>query len=226
MSRLASWLGVSPIVRYVRRYVCIIDTSFRSHIVGIVPEEMATRSAIRYETVIAVLVGFLALCVSGYTAYMQRQQVRAAVWPILQFDSSNGPIQLTLANKGVGPAIIRHVIVKVDEQPVRDWREVYEKLLGPGVPHYSESDMSGRVLAAGETMAVWTPNDSENKPLAFDKSNPLWLKLNQERLRVSVEICYCSTLDECWTLRASGLKPSSTTETRHCPNSSAVTFQE
>jgi len=33
--------------------------------------------------VIATIVGFLALCVSGYTAYMQRQQVRAATWPIL-----------------------------------------------------------------------------------------------------------------------------------------------
>ena len=53
------------------------------------------------------------LCVFGYTAYMQRQQVRAAVWPMLEFDASNGPIKFTLANKGVGPAIIKHVVVKV-----------------------------------------------------------------------------------------------------------------
>ena len=69
-----------------------------------VPE---TRGASRYDALIATLVGFLALCVSSYTAYMQRQQVRAAVWPILEFDSNNGPIQFTLANKGVGPAIIK-----------------------------------------------------------------------------------------------------------------------
>jgi len=31
------------------------------------------RSASRYDAVIATLMGFLALCVSGYTAYMQRQ---------------------------------------------------------------------------------------------------------------------------------------------------------
>jgi hypothetical protein len=44
---------------------------------------------------------------------MQRQQVRAMVWPILEFDSSNAPdIHFTLANKGVGPAIIRNVIVR------------------------------------------------------------------------------------------------------------------
>ena len=91
--------------------------------IGAVPEEKQTRGASRYDAIVATFVGFLALCVSGYTAYMQRQQVRAAVWPILQFDSSNAPdIHFTLANKGVGPAIIRDVILKVDGQPVKNWR--------------------------------------------------------------------------------------------------------
>jgi hypothetical protein len=87
---------------------------------GAVPEEKETRAASRYETVIATLIGLLAVSVAAYTAYMQRQQVRAAVWPILEFDSGNGPIHFTLANKGVGPAIIKHVIVKVDDQPVKN----------------------------------------------------------------------------------------------------------
>src|SRR5205823_14563253 len=101
--------------------------------VGGVPDEKERRGASRYEAVIATLIGLLAVCVSAYTAYMQRQQVRAAVWPILQFDSGNAPdIHFTLANKGVGPAIIRNVIVKVDDQPVRNWKEALEKILGPG----------------------------------------------------------------------------------------------
>ena len=194
--------------------------------IGAVPEQKETRRASRYDAVIATFVGFLALCVSGYTAYVQRQQVRAAVWPILEFDSGNGPIHFALANKGVGPAIIRHVIVKVDGQPVRNWKEALEKILGPGEHLGSESDMSGHVFAAGESRTVFTPHDAENNPLNFDKSNPLWVKMNKERLRVSVEICYCSTLDECWTLRASGLAPSTTTEARHCPTSSAISFQQ
>ena len=78
-------------------------------------------------------VGVCALCVSAYTAHVQRQQVRAAVWPILEFDSSNAPdIHFTLANKGVGPAIIRNVIVRVDGQPVKNWKEALERILGPG----------------------------------------------------------------------------------------------
>jgi hypothetical protein len=193
--------------------------------IAAVPEKVP-RSATRYDAIIATFVGFLALCVSGYTAYMQRQQVRAAVWPILQFDSNNGPVQFILSNKGVGPAIIKHVIVKVDDQPVRNWIEVLTKLLGPGDPHYAESDMNSRVLSPGEEFPIFTPHDANNNPLNFDKSNPLWVKLNTERLRVSVEICYCSTLGECWTLRAGRSAPSVTSECRNCPAPSSVTFQQ
>ncbi len=195
--------------------------------IGAVPEQTETRRASRYDAVIATFVGVCALCVSAYTAHVQRQQVRAAVWPILEFDSSNAPdIHFTLANKGVGPAIIRHVIVKVDGQPVRNWREALERILGPGEHLGSESDMSGRVFAAGESMTVFTPRDSENNPLNFDKSNPLWVKMNKERFRVTAEICYCSTLGECWTLRGGGSTPNITTQTRRCPTTSASSFQQ
>ena len=192
-----------------------------------VPEEKERRRAGRYDAIIATFVGFLALCVSSYTAYMQRQQVRAAVWPILEFDSSNAPdIHFILSNKGVGPAIIRQVIVKVDDQPVKNWREAMEKLLGPGDHLFSESDMNGYALAPNESITVFTARDANNNPLVFDKSNLLWMTMNKERFRVTAEICYCSTLGECWTVRAGGLKPGTTTETRRCPTQSDVTFQQ
>jgi hypothetical protein len=195
--------------------------------VGPVPEEKETRATTRYETVIATLIGCVAVCVAGYTAYMQRQQVRAVVWPILQFDSSNAPdIHFTLANKGVGPALIRNVIVKVDNQPVKNWDEAMKKLLGPGEHLFSESDMNGYVLAPNESITVLTLHDANNNPLVYDKSNPLWVTMNKERFRVTAEICYCSTLGECWTLRAGGLTPGTTTETRHCPTRSATSFQQ
>ena len=194
--------------------------------IGAVPEQTERRRASRYDAVIATLVGLCALCVSAYTAHVQRQQVRAAVWPILQFDSRNGPIQFTLANKGVGPAIIKHVIVKVDDQPVKNWAEVLEKILEPGYHPGEESDMSNRVFAAGESTNVFTPHDDAQNPIPFDKSNPLWAKLNTGRSRVTVEICYCSTLGECWTLRGGGTAPSTTTSTRHCPSSSVTSFQQ
>jgi hypothetical protein len=191
-----------------------------------VAEEKPTRGASRYDAVIATFVGVCALCVSGYTAYVQRQQVRAAVWPILEFDHSNGPIRFIVANKGVGPAIIKHVIVKVDDQPVRSWAEAFEKILGPGYHPGEEADMGGHVFSAGESRNVFTPHDDANNPVNFDRSNPLWVQLNKDRFRVTVEICYCSTLGECWTLRAGGTGPSTTTPTTRCPSPSATTFQQ
>jgi len=194
---------------------------------GAVPEEKQTLGASRYDAIVATFIALLAVCVSGYTAYMQRQQVRAAVWPILQFDSSNAPdIHFTLANKGVGPALIRNVVVKVDNQPVKNWDEAMTKLLGPGEHLFSESDMNGYVLAPNESITVVTLHDANNNPLVFDKSNPLWVTMNKDRFRVTAEICYCSTLGECWTLYAGGLTPGKTTATRHCPSRSEITFRQ
>jgi len=195
--------------------------------IGPVPEERATRGASRYDVVIATVVGLLALCVSGYTAYMQRQQVRAAVWPILQFNSSNAPdIHFTLANKGVGPANIQHVVVKVDDQPVRNWHEALNMLLGPGEHHGSESDMNGSVLAAGESMIVLAPFDSGGKPFTSGRSDAEWDKMNKARERVRVEICYCSALGECWTLHGSGGSGRSRTVAGSCRSSSAISFEQ
>ena len=189
-------------------------------------EEQQRRALRRYETIIATLVGVSALFVSGYTAYVQRQQLRAAVWPILQFNSSNEPhVRLSLDNKGVGPAIVRHVKVTVDAQPVRNWHDALQKLLGPGRHSFSESTMTGHVLSAGESMNILVPHSDEGKPLTSEKSDPLYAAADEARKRVGVEICYCSTLGECWTVRSDG-SSSSTVSTRTCPGPSATTFEQ
>src|SRR5947208_14431799 len=149
----------------------LIDTHSVANMIGSVPEEKAKRAASRYDAVIATFIGLLAVSVAAYTAYMQRQQVRAAVWPILEFESGNGPIHFTLANKGVGPAIVKHVIVKVDDQPVRNWAEVLEKILGPGYHPGEEADMSGRALQAGESIEVFNTIDYANITKPYDKCN-------------------------------------------------------
>jgi hypothetical protein len=190
-----------------------------------VATEVRTRE-IRYETIIATLVGVSALFVSGYTAYVQRQQLRAAVWPILEYGTGNEPkIRFMLNNKGVGPAIIRNVVVRVDGEAVRNWHDALQKLLGPGEHKYTQSSISGRTFSAGESMDVLVPYDADGGPLTFEKSAALWTALNKGRGRVAIEICYCSTLGECWTLR-SGANGSSTTETAACPNSSATAFEQ
>ena len=179
----------------------------------------------RYETIIATLVGISALFVSGYTAYVQRQQVRAVVWPILEFSTGNDPdLRFIVANKGVGPAIVRHVVVMVDGQPVKTWHDALVKILGPGKYTFSQSTIGGHVLAAGESLNALVWKDKQGT-LPSSESGALRSTLDEGRQRVAMEICYCSTLGECWILR-SGFDGNSTRETRTCPDSSEKTFQE
>ena len=183
--------------------------------------------ASRYDAIIATLVGTSALFVSAYTAHVQRQQVRATVWPILEYDTNNEPrIEFALANKGVGPALIKRVIVRVDGEPVQTWFEALTKLVGPAKHKFLQSTMTGHVLSAGETINVLVPYDEDGTALTQAKGGALWDKLNKDRGRVSIEICYCSTLGDCWVLRSDPKKGLSTVEEGSCPASSETVFTQ
>ena len=181
----------------------------------------------RFAAAVATFVGVMALLVSGYTAYVQRQQVRAQVWPILLYGTGNSPeLTLWLTNKGVGPAVIRHVLVTVDGEPMPRWRDVMTKLLGPGQYNYSQNTITDAVMAPGEEMSLFAPRDATGAPIPLKPPGSVGDRFNDERFRVGVEICYCSTLDECWTLRAGGRQKAQTTVTARCPQPSAKTFQQ
>lgn len=140
-------------------------------------------------TIIAALIGLLALCVSAYTAWLQRQQVRAQVWPYIETGWSQSGRYVLLANKGVGPARIETLQVFVDGKPYPNWDRVFEAL---GVqfekkPPYSTSH--GIVISAGnhiQQLSLMSEAD-------FAKFDPLYKRLD-------IAACYCSSLGECWQL--------------------------
>lgn len=140
--------------------------------------------------IIAACVGLLALLVSGYTAYIQRQQVRAQVWPYLQFDFSNVLAHLEWRNQGVGPAIVRTIQVLLDGKPQHDWREL-DKTLGLEALHYQTSSLNGMVLTPGQT-TEWVKFQNTEDFIRFQNA----AKSRQFRYKV----CYCSTLNDCWML--------------------------
>ncbi|HEX6834067.1 MAG TPA: hypothetical protein VF132_11090 [Rudaea sp.] len=137
--------------------------------------------------VIAALVGLLALCVSGYTAYLQREQVRAQVWPYLEPGMSGSRREIILSNKGVGPAIIRNVQMTVDGKPQRNWTDVFHALGIHYDHHIPYSTINGIVLAG---------NDHIDQ-LLFPTSEDFNLYSHQAR-RVNLKVCYCSSLGDCW----------------------------
>ena len=137
--------------------------------------------------VIAALVGLLALCVSGYTAYLQRQQVRAQVWPYLEPGMSSSKREITLFNKGVGPALIRNVQVLVDGKPQRNWKAAFAALGLDYDHHIPYSTINGVVISG---------NDHIDQ-LAFPTNEDFNLFAHQIS-RIEMKVCYCSSLGECW----------------------------
>lgn len=157
--------------------------------------------------IIASLVGLLALVVAGYTAYIQRQQVRAQVWPYLDIGEADtlpsemghvtvdekGEIEihggfLVAENSGVGPAIVQSVEVEVDGKPQPDWDHVMEALGLQDIP-YIQSSINHAVLPAGKGV---------NLLVIHGKGE--WIRFRQAYFHeVSIRICYSSTLGDYWT---------------------------
>lgn len=145
--------------------------------------------------IIASLVGFLALLVAGYTAYIERytaniqnKQVQAQVWPWLVAGNNDNEDSIEVVNKGVGPAIVESAQVFVDGKPQADWQRALRAL---GVkPHkFSQSTLNPNVLTPGEKVPVIQFEDKdEYKQFRAAAVDHLTL----------INICYCSTLGECW----------------------------
>jgi hypothetical protein len=137
--------------------------------------------------IIAALVGLLALCVSCYTAYIQRQQVRAQVWPYLQVGNFDPEQAIAVLNKGVGPAIVRSAQVWVDGKAQPDWKHVLNALDIP--PHgFQDSTVNGTVLSAGERVVmIKIPDEAVYRRFR-----------DTAKARIDMELCFCSTLGECW----------------------------
>jgi hypothetical protein len=182
-------------------------------------------TASRLDAVVATFVGVLALCVSAYTAFMQRQQVRAQVWPILVYGSSNLPaIALSLSNKGVGPARIKHVVVTYQGQSYIQWEDLFDRMLGKDKYFYMQSPAFGTVLSPGESVEMVSLGDLKHEPLVAGPPGSIGDLANRGRRHIGVEVCYCSTLDDCWTLVSQPGKPAETLATPRCPSLSPRSF--
>ena len=159
-------------------------------------ERIRARDWSSVSAIIAALIGLLALCVSAYTAYLQRQQVRAQVWPYLEPGMSGSKRELLLFNKGVGPAIIEGVQVLVDGKPQRNWKAVFHALGLNYDHHIPYSTVSGIVIPA---------NDHIDQVL-FPTVEDFNLYAHEAK-RLELRLCYCSSLGDCWTYRDVGTLP-------------------
>jgi hypothetical protein len=172
-----------------------------------------------YTAVIATLIGLLALGVSGYTAYVQRQQLRAQVWPHIEVETSNvaPSVGHHIVNSGTGPARVTAVRVTVDNKPVASWAHALKAMsAGPG--GVVTSQISNTVVPAGKDVTIIRPYD-EATTARFEQ---LFLGDGHE---IVVTICYCSVLDECWVAKTNAA-PDAMPDPAACPIPSADRFTQ
>ena len=136
-----------------------------------------------------------------------RQQDRR--WPILDYSTSNTTdegeaiISLDLTNGGIGPMRIRSFRLTYEDQPISSPAELMQMCCSREWGSNSgliTSNVSGRVLGAGETLSFIS--------MPFDETRrPLYERLNDVRFQVAVRTCYCSVLEDCWVLDAREQEP-------------------
>ncbi len=160
---------------------------------------------LRFETIgsiTAIVVGVVALWVSWDQAQVMRQDIRASVWPALQVqgfvDTQEGlSIGLRVENAGVGPALIERITVRQGDDLIADIDDLRARI--DESAEMSFDTATGRVLASG----------SQFRPFVFRADDPaalLGIEGPVDTLRASrllsgwtAELCYCSTLGDCWT---------------------------
>lgn len=168
-------------------------------------------------------IGATAIVLSGITAGAVIWQARvaadqraASVWPHVQAwpsrSSSPPSFGIHLVNAGVGPAVVRYFSVRVDERPVRSWREFLAAI--------SEDDAVGRaafnegvVRGSGWVMSPNTPVTAfrTTTPEAVNAlAAPSWG-------RIQITFCYCSVFRDCWLGEWDVAMREEPTRVRSCP---------
>jgi hypothetical protein len=144
----------------------------------------------------ALVVSLSAVVVGLYEAALQRKHDRAEVWPHVEIGTFTTPTGATvsLENTGIGPALIKSVVVTVDGKPARNWSDVIGKLLGREPPPFNNFTAVEHGLRAGDRIAM-VGLSREGVPPAF------WTSIG----RVAISICYSSVFEEYWTVSTKSL---------------------
>jgi hypothetical protein len=137
-----------------------------------------------------------ALLIGAYQAYEAREHDHASVKPLVSFtyelDDDQPVVGLSIANAGLGPAIVKSISAYIDGKRVEGWREAVisgkvwrENSIRTNVPNKDD------VLKPGETIFLLARPTNDKADL------DQFIDFLRTHLGASVE--FCSIYDNCWT---------------------------
>jgi hypothetical protein len=155
---------------------------------------------------LAVVIGLCTMFVYIYQARIMSNQMHASVWPYVETNFGQGSqgIELSVENKGIGPAHIKQFLLILDGIPFADNQKQIDSLLTAFIGEkasYDYTNALNRVLKPGEILSF----------LKFSDLRTL-KKLDSALVghRVEMEVCYCSVYDDCWRKRGAKVEPCDT----------------
>jgi hypothetical protein len=173
----------------------------------------------------AIVVSVISLTVAIHHGRVQERLVAANSWPFLFWnpsvdqDDRGQRFSIYIANSGVGPALLKGLVVRYGGKPVRGWVELLQECCGvergaeldpPALGFFTGGHPKG-VIAPGETRTLLSLTRLPQNP-------QLWERLMAARLKLEFEACYCSIIDECWKSDLRGLEPTPVDECEAGPD--------
>jgi len=154
----------------------------------------------------AVVISVASLWIALRADRTQEELLKASVWPYVEYDTSNATANGTsrlayeIRNAGVGPAIVRSFAVAYNGHYYGTLHELMAACcdVHPAKRKHGIfiSTVLGRVIMAHEDVVFIQMFPALSDPRTY-------AAVSAARSRVSVQICYCSVLGDCWLLDSS-----------------------
>jgi hypothetical protein len=157
----------------------------------------------RFEALASGLVAMLALVISAYTVYVQRQQLKVQAWPRLTVVSEVRPgtnpgemhVTFSLKNRGVAPAEVRAMRLTFAGEDMTDWQQWLARIkekhdLSGALPLSRVSPAPlGEIIGVGDEYILFAADSARTAAAIISATDD-----------TSMAFCYCSVLDDCWLL--------------------------
>jgi hypothetical protein len=140
--------------------------------------------------VCALLISAVACIASLYQLHMASSSMSAQTWPYVTIGwrYANDETAIVVDNDGLGPALIRDVVLSVDHRPQTDALAAVRQIVSDsGAEIRLDALVRGNVIRAGNSLSFLAVHGAA------------WAnQLRTAQSRVTLQICYCSILGRCW----------------------------
>jgi hypothetical protein len=165
----------------------------------------------------AVLVSVTSVSISVIGNRTQERLLAASVWPYLSFNTGNTSddgqhqvISLAVVNSGNGPARVREFTLEYDHRIAAAASGLLKDCCNLKPENLLTSPIVGKVLRPGEQVILL------QLPFAAEIAES-WHRFDKARFEFVFSACFCSTLNECWTVRSDQNDPAPVSQCKDMP---------